>query len=172
MSAAVATMAARPQGQAHHHQRLGFEIWHLVGPHACGKSLFARQAVEVITSRGQTAVWLESGEMTEAFEGNPARVAEGLTVPLVILLEANDWELGEHPRYWMQGDRVIDLTHYATSIQRRPGLDRLLVLAMLKQPTLSMDYLISQAKTQYCDLQRSMLDLSGIATQRAGGAAC
>lgn len=151
--------------------RQGYQVWHLVGTQGCGKGAFAQAAIDVIKSQGQSAVWLESGEINAQFDGNLDQVAQSVTVPLVVLLETNEWEIGEHPRYWVRGDRIIDLTHYSTSIQRRPGIDRMLVLAMLKQPTLSMDYLISQAKIQYSDLQRSMLNLTGIATQRAGGAA-
>ncbi|MGV3679693.1 MAG: hypothetical protein ACO1PM_08205 [Acidovorax sp.] len=146
-------------------------VWHLVGPQGCGKGLFAAAAAQVITARRVSAVHLTADELVQEFSGNPERIAQYLNQPLVVLLETNLWEPGEHPRHWMRGDRLIDLTDYSATRDRRPGLDRLLVKAMLDHPCSSVNRLREEVKNQYSRLHRSMLDLSAIASQRPGGAA-
>lgn len=160
-SAHVCTPARRP----------GFHVWHLVGPQGCGKGLFAQAATEVIMARKAAAVTLSAWELEQEFAGNPARIAQYMRSPLVLLLETHMWEVGEHPRHWMRGDRLIDCTDYLTSRARRPGLDRLLVMAMLDKPTRGVDQLRSEVKEQYAGLARSMVNLSDLATQRPRGAA-
>lgn len=122
-------------------------------------------------ARKTAAVTLSAWELEQEFAGNPARIAQYMRSPLVLLLETHLWESGEHPRHWMRGDRLIDCTHYAFTRNRRPGLERMLVKAMLDQPSRSVEALRTEVKAQYEGLRRSMLTLSAIATRRAGAAA-
>lgn len=152
-------------------RRAGFQVWHLVGPQGCGKTLFAQAAIDVIMARNTAAVSLSAFDLQGEFSGNPARIAQYMSGPLVLLLDTHLWEPGEHPRHWVKGDRLIDLTDYASTRHRRPGLERMLVKAMLDQPTRSVEHLRTEVKAQYGSLARSMLDLSAIASRRPGATA-
>lgn len=110
-----------------------YKVWHLAGPPGCGKSMFAATAAEVINAHGGHARWFDTGTLRSYFDGNPERVRD--VYPDLTVLMIEDQAESSTPRYYMNGERIIDLSTYAESLQRRPALGTLLTLALLKNPS-------------------------------------
>lgn len=115
------------------HRGVTYNVWHLSGPQGCGKSMFAATAAEVINAHGGHARWFDADTLHSYFAGNPERVRD--VYPDLTVLMIEDHAESSAPRYYMNGERIIDLSTYAESLQRRPAVGKLLTLALLKNPT-------------------------------------
>lgn len=110
-----------------------YKVWHLAGPPGCGKSLFAETAMQVIAEHGGHAVHICAEDLAALHGGNPERLIDQHPGTTVLIIEDNTESSA--PRHYMNGERIIDLSTYAVSIQRRPAVGKLLTLTLLKQPT-------------------------------------
>ena len=121
-----------------------YEVWHLVGPQACGKTRWAREAEQVIADHGGCAYLMDVHSFGLEFTGNPERVADAVPGITVLLLEHNDTPTAALPPHYMRGERVIDLTDYLTA--RRPGVYALQTRLRLENPTWPEAKVITAAK--------------------------
>ncbi len=129
-----------------------YVVWHLCGPQGCGKTTFAATARQVVQAHGGYAMDLDSHTFSCYFDGNPERVFDEVPQLTVLMLEDNTDRTGSgryRPSHYMRGDKVIDLSTYLTSIERRPEIGRVLVGTLLANPKWSGESAKWFAKQNY-----------------------
>lgn len=127
-----------------------YAVWHLIGPQACGKSTFAAAAERAVADHGGQALWLDVHTLDRVYGGNPERVLDEYPGLTVLMVEDNAERPA--PRHYMQGDTVIDLGGYTTSVQRRPQIGLLVARALLQNPTWSGQQAMLHVKLHYDQL--------------------
>lgn len=127
-----------------------YAVWHLIGPQACGKSLFAAVAEQAVADQCGQALWLDVHTLERTYEGNPERVLDEYPGLTVLMVEDNAERTA--PRHYMQGDTVINLDGYTTAVQRRPQVGRLIASALLQNPTWSGQQAMLHVKVHYARL--------------------
>ena len=109
------------------------QVWHLTGPQATGKTVWARAEVRTLAAKGLTACHMDLHTFETVYAANPARIVDELGHVDVLMLESN-WPddastkrrpgrpalhpkpaaTSKHPAHHMVGDRVLRFPNVAS----------------------------------------------------------